>query len=101
MKFGCMLAAALFTQASLAEGATCLRGDDIDQIKMTGPATALMTDKHHHAFDITFVGSCGTSRPETFFVVRPNRLPACVTPGTAFPTNRSGVCVVKSVVVRK
>lgn len=101
MKRECMMAAALFAQASLAGGASCLRGDDIDRIKMTGAATAVMTDKKHHSFDIAFVGPCGKDNPNTYFVVRPDMMPACVTPGTAFRTNRAGVCVVKAVAVHK
>lgn len=101
MKLWHIGAAVLFAQASLANPAMCLRSDRLDQIKMTGPATAVVTDREHYTFDITFVGSCGAHRLNEFFIIRPESMPACVSPGTAFPTHTAGVCVVKTIVARQ
>jgi hypothetical protein len=97
MKLTCLLAAALFAQVSVAADTACLRADNIAQIRMTGTATALATDKQKRHFDITFVGACSARHPNVFFVVRPDFLPTCIAAGTALPTNTEGVCVAKAV----
>lgn len=97
MKLTYLMAAVLFAEASLAADTACLRADNIDQIRMTGAATALATDKQKQTFDITFVGSCGARHRNVFFVLRPESLPTCVAAGTALPTNSEGVCVAKTV----
>lgn len=97
MKLTYLIAAAVFAEASVAADTSCLRTDNIAQIRMTGAATALATDKHKRSFDITFVGACGARHPNVFFIVRPDFLPTCVSAGTALPTNTEGVCVAKTV----
>jgi hypothetical protein len=97
MKMTYLLAAALFAEASVAADTACLRADNIDQIRMTGAATALATDKQKRRFDITFVGACGARHPNVFFVVRPDFLPTCISAGAALPTNTEGACLAKTV----
>ncbi len=99
MKLAYLLAVVALAQASVA--AECLRADAVDQIRMTGPATALATDRRDHRFDVTFVAPCGARHANVFFIVKPEFLPTCISAGTALPTNREGVCVVKAVAAQK
>lgn len=99
MKLAYLLAVVLFAKASVA--AECLRADAVDHIKMTGPATALATDRRDHRFDVTFVAPCGARHANVFFVMKPESLPTCISAGTALPTNREGVCVVKTVAAQR
>ncbi len=100
MKLTYLFAAMLFAQSSIAADTVCLRTDNIDQIRMTGPTTALATDKQKRKFDIVFIAACGARNPDVFFVVKPDFLPSCVRAGTALPTNTEDVCVAKTVKLR-
>lgn len=97
MKLMLLVAVAAFTQASFADDKTCLRTDNIDQIRMTGSDTAVATDRTHRAYDIVFGKGCGARHPNVFFIIKPDFLPTCITPGTILPTNREGNCLVKKV----
>jgi hypothetical protein len=84
--------------AGVADTASaCLRGDGIGQIKMTAADRALATDKQGKRYTVTFVMPCGARFQNVFFVFKPENLPTCIVPGTAFATNSRGVCVVKNV----
>jgi len=102
-----ILTVSVFVAAAVAAGragaadAACLRGDNIGYVKMVSADKALATDKQDGQFDIVFTGPCGARFLNVFFVLKPENLPVCVVPGTAFPTNSRGICVVKSVVRAK
>ncbi len=99
MKALSLVVVALFAQSSFA-GEVCLRADKIDQIRMTGDATAIATDRNGHVFDLTFVAACGARQPNAFFIIKPEFLPACIAKGVALPTHKQGPCVVKTAKAR-
>jgi|WetSurMetagenome_2_1015567.scaffolds.fasta_scaffold308407_1 hypothetical protein len=92
---------AAFTATGNAAAAACLRGDGIDQVKMTAASQAVVTGKDGQRYAVTFVAPCGARFQNVFFVLKPENLPVCIGAGTAFPTNSRGVCVVKSVAAEK
>jgi hypothetical protein len=92
---------AAFAATGNATAAVCLRGDGIGQVKMTAASQAVVTGKDGQRYTVTFVAPCGARFQNVFFVFKPENLPLCIGPGTAFPTNSRGVCVVKSVAVEK
>jgi hypothetical protein len=99
-----LLASAIFAAAAgtaSAAGTACFRGDAIGHVKMTDGDKAVATDKQGKRFDITFAGLCGARHLNVYFVLKPESLPLCIAPGTAFPTNREGVCIVKSVTLQQ
>lgn len=87
--------------ASWAGNPTCLRSDAVGQISMAGATKAIATDKQGAKFDVVFLAPCGARYQNTYFVLHPENMPACIAAGTALPTNDRGVCVVTSVVARK
>jgi hypothetical protein len=92
-----LLSSAVAATAAGAEAKVCLRGDGIARIKMTAAGQALAADKQGTRYLVTFVTPCEARFQNTFFVLKPENLPTCIVPGTAFRTNRLGVCVVKTV----
>ena len=95
-----LLGLACFAAAANAADTVCLRGDNIDHVTMISASTAKASDRDHRLFDISFVGPCGARHQNVFFILKPESLPTCIIPGTAFPTNKEGVCVVKTVGAR-
>jgi hypothetical protein len=89
-----------FAPAANAADTACLRGDNIDSVTMVSADRATASDRDHRLFDITFVGACGARHLNVFFILRPESLPTCIVPSTAFHTNREGVCVIKAISAR-
>jgi hypothetical protein len=94
------LACACFAPAANAAGAACLRGDNIDHVSMVSASRATASDRDHRLFDIAFVTPCGVRHQNVFFILRPESLPTCIVPGTAFPTNKEAACVIKTISAR-
>ena len=95
--FPTALLAALMLPMTAHAGDVCLRGDRLDRITMTTPLEATATDKSGRKYDITFVAACGARNQNVYFVTNPDKLPTCLTTGTALPTNSQAACVIKSV----
>lgn len=95
--FATALLAALVLPVAAHAGDECLRGDSLGRITMTTPFQAKATDTSGRKYDITFVAPCGARHQNVYFVTNPDKLPTCLKPGTALPTNAEGPCMVKAV----